>query len=260
MSEADAAAAQLPLFYRRLEALDAVKHRRVQVKARDNWAFARGSNAIPVSFSEIPRAAQEYPIVFAGQGERLHLVALVGLTEGDNLQVGRDGRWLGRYVPAYLRGYPFVLARAGDSGYALAFDPGADTVAEAGGAPLFDADGQRTEALDRIIEFLRQYEAQMDLARRFAQKVESLGLLVSVNADVRLKNGAQYQLVGLRVIERGALQRLSDTAKLELFDSDWLEMIHHQFASLQTLSALVDRLAERTAPATTAAAAATEAA
>lgn len=244
-----APAAALPLFFKRVEALDSVRHRGLRITPRESYGFARASNAIPLTFSEIPRASQEYPVVFAGDGDRLHLVALVGLTDGANLFVGKDGRWQGRYVPAYLRCFPFALGRSGggaDSPLLVALDPSADTISETEGAALFNERGERSAVLDKTIEFLRHYEAQMELARSFARKVAELDLLVAVNADVRMKSGAKYELSGLRVVERGALHRLSDADKLALYGSEWLEMIHHHFASLQTLSSLVDRLAEQT--------------
>lgn len=248
MSEGAAPPATLPLFFKRIEALDSIRHRSLRLRPRDNWAFARGSNAIPLTFSEIPRAAQEFPIVFAGDGDRLHIVALVGLTEAENLLIAPDGRWLGRYVPAYLRGYPFVFGSTGqpDNPFLVAIDPDADTLTTDDGEALFDDHGARTATLDTLVEFLRQYEAQMDKARRLARRVAELGLLVEVNADVRLRSGRQYEMTGLRVIDRSRLQQLPEADKLALFDSEWLEMIYHQFASLQTFSTLVDRLSERT--------------
>ncbi|WP_293371317.1 SapC family protein [Nevskia sp.] len=244
-----AAAVALPLFFKQIEALDSSRHRHLRLKPRETHAFARGSNAIPLTFSEIPRASQEYPIVFAGDGDRLHIVALVGLTDGENLFIGKDGRWQGRYVPAYLRCFPFALGRAagaGENQFLVAIDPSADTISETEGAALFNDKGERSATLEQLVEFLRHYEAQMELARKFAKAVSELGLLVSVNADVRMKNGTKYEMSGLRVVERGALQRLPDAAKLKLYGSEWLEMIHHHFASLQSLSGLVDRLAEHT--------------
>ncbi|MCX7061267.1 MAG: SapC family protein [Nevskia sp.] len=247
-ASAAAADTRLPLFFKRIEALDSLLHRNLKLKSRASHAFARGSNAIPLTFSEIPLASQEYPIVFAGEGDRLHIVALVGLTNADNLFIDDDGHWQGRYVPAFVRCYPFALGQANnaaDDQFLLAFDPDADTVSETEGAALFDDTGARTVTLERMVQFLSLYQAQMDLARQFARKVAELDLLVAVDANIRTNNGAQYALSGLRVVERDALQRLPDAAKLELFGSEWLEMIHHHFASLRTLPALVDRLSAR---------------
>lgn len=251
-SGAAAADARLPLFFKRIEALDSAAHRRLRLKPRESHAFARGSNAIPLTFSEIPLAAQEYPIVFAGDGERLHLVALVGLTGADNLFIGDDGRWQGRYVPAFVRSYPFALGQANgaqDDQFLLAIDPGADTLSDTEGAALFDENGARAATLERMVQFLSLYQAQMDLARAFARKMAELDLLVAVDANIRTHSGARYAMTGLRVVERESLQRLPDAIKLELFGSEWLEMIHHHFASLRSLPALVDRLAARGAAA-----------
>lgn len=242
--------ATLPLFFKRLEALDSERHRRLRRRSREDYRFAAASNAIPIGFSELPKAAQEYPIVFAGDGDSLHLAALVGLTASSNLFVGADGQWQGRYVPAYLRCHPFTLARgpgALDSAasYIVAIDSGSPELDESAGLPLFSERGERTAQLNQIVEFLQHYEAQVDLGRRFAQRVGELGLLVSVNAEARLRNGRQFALSGLRVVERGALRALPVEARMELYDKEWLEMIYHHFASLQSFSNLVDRLALR---------------
>lgn len=247
-AKAAKAAAARPLFFKQIEVLDTKKHADLHLLPRTDWAFARGSNALPLTFSEIPLAAQEYPIVFAGYGDTLHLVAMVGLTSGDNLFIGADGQWQGRYVPAYLRCYPFALGRASataDDKMLVAIDAAADTFSRSEGQPLFEAEGGQSNLLKQMIGFLRAYDRQMELARTFARRMAELNLLVSVNADVRLKDGRKFELAGLRVVDRKALSALPDAVKLELFNSEWLEMLYHHFASLQTLSVLVDRLAGR---------------
>ncbi|WP_293002806.1 SapC family protein [Nevskia sp.] len=244
---AAAAAAQgLPLFFRSIEALDSSVHRMLRRKPRESYQFATGTNAIPIVYGELPRIAQEYPVVFAGDGPNLHLVALVGLTNAENLFVGADGRWQGRYVPAYLRCYPFALARGPEQSpgtFTVAIDRACPEFSNVDGAPLFDTAGEKTAYLNQMLEFLQHYDAQMEQARRFATRIAELGLLVSVNAEARLRNGEQFAMSGLRVIERGALYKLSNEAKLELLDNEMLEMVYHHFASLQAFSQIVDRLA-----------------
>ena len=46
---------------------------------------------------------------FSRKRDRFVLVAVLSLRPGRNMLVAPDGRWLGAYVPAYLRAYPFRL-------------------------------------------------------------------------------------------------------------------------------------------------------
>ena len=68
---------------------------------------------MPVSYIEFAPAARNFPIVFASndQGKSYAAVAVLGLAQTENLFV-RNGAWeQGVYVPAYVRRYPFCMAR-----------------------------------------------------------------------------------------------------------------------------------------------------
>lgn len=55
---------------------------------------------------EFPNAAEEYSIVFAGEGDNLLPVVLMGVREDENLYVDSDGGWSAKYIPAFVRRYP----------------------------------------------------------------------------------------------------------------------------------------------------------
>jgi len=57
------------------------------------------------------------PVIFISTGERLadgrpmaSPVALLGITPHENLRVTPEGRWDARYVPAFIRRFPFLTA------------------------------------------------------------------------------------------------------------------------------------------------------
>ena len=78
------------------------------------YAFARDRLTVPLINTEILRVAREYPIAFAQETEAWHPVAYLGDVDGaSNRFVGADGGWIARYVPFWLRVYPFV--RDGDA-------------------------------------------------------------------------------------------------------------------------------------------------
>ena len=78
--------------------------------------FCKTLNAIPVSYSEFPVACRDYPLVFTSgdQGQSYAPVAVLGLANGENLFFA-DGAWdRSAYLPAYVRRYPFCMARVND--------------------------------------------------------------------------------------------------------------------------------------------------
>ena len=74
-----------------------------------NYGFASTSALAPVVGVEIARAALAMPLAFFQEARRFVLVAVLSLTPNRNMLVAPDGRWLGGYVPAFLRSYPFAL-------------------------------------------------------------------------------------------------------------------------------------------------------
>ena len=75
--------------------------------------FARKLNAIPVSYTEFAPASREYPIIFtAVAANQIYTpVAALGLAAGENLY-DNGGAWAsGVYVPAYVRRFPFCMAK-----------------------------------------------------------------------------------------------------------------------------------------------------
>ena len=77
-----------------------------------NFTFAAGEVIAPLVGAEAAAAAVALPMGFVKVGEEIRLVALLGLAPGRNLFVAPDGRWIGSYVPACFRTYPFRFANS----------------------------------------------------------------------------------------------------------------------------------------------------
>src|SRR3546814_9694376 len=118
--------------------------------------------ALPISLTvdEFVLAQRDYPIIFTSGPNPVPL-ALMGLHEGMNLFVDAEGRFRGEsYIPAYLRRYPFLLARLRPDSeeLSLCFDPSSGIIsAEGEGNPLF-SDGQPSETTKAILNFCEQFE------------------------------------------------------------------------------------------------------
>jgi hypothetical protein len=124
------------------------------------YAFAAGETLIPLVVAELAQAVPAMPLGFIQSGEGFHLVAVTALQPGANLFVAPDGRWLGAYVPAAVRGYPFRLVKPqGRADSVLCIDAASGVVVEAGqGETFFDEDGRPGKALKGVFELLSQVE------------------------------------------------------------------------------------------------------
>mgnify|MGYP002621356009 CR=1 FL=1 len=92
----------------KLTNLDAEQHRDLRYTPNQPYDFARELVMVPVVSGEVTRVAREMPIVFPkAQGVPQ---ALLGVKPDESLHVRDSGHWLGRYIPAHIRRYPFVLA------------------------------------------------------------------------------------------------------------------------------------------------------
>lgn len=105
-------------FYQKVVALNSDVHRNMRFAANEaNFLFARDTTAVLLAGVEFAEAGREYPIVFIrGQDQQLRPVALLGVRNGENLFVDEQGKWDARYIPAFVRRYPFVLAEGGAKG------------------------------------------------------------------------------------------------------------------------------------------------
>ena len=96
-------------------------------------------------------------------------MAVLGFQPGQNLFVAPDGRWQGGYTPAACRAHPFALASLPGGEQVLAFDAGSGLLAETGGEPFYDADGQPAQAVRDILAFLTQLQADRERTRHICQ-------------------------------------------------------------------------------------------
>ena len=101
----------LPLFYNDLMPLNSRDHSNWKTRAIDSADFLKNAHAIPLTVDEFVEAQRDLPIIFTAGDDPLPL-ALMGLNEGINTYVNDKGRIDDPvYLPAYVRRYPFMLAK-----------------------------------------------------------------------------------------------------------------------------------------------------
>jgi hypothetical protein len=232
------------LFYAHAVPVNKDKHADLSVKSGKDFAFARLVNSVPLLTVEFLRAAPEYAVVFAGDGENIIPVAILGAEAERNAFVNEDGSWDGKYVPAYVRRYPFVFASSDDGkNFTLCLDDsfeGCNT--EGKGERLFDSEGNRTQYLETVLNFLKEYQAQFQRTRAFCARLKELDLLEPMQATFTKPNGEKRNLTGFMAVNRGKLKALADEELLRMAKSDELELLYLHLHSMQNFSNMLQRI------------------
>jgi hypothetical protein len=237
MTDAAAApAAPLPMFYKNPVPLEPARHAQAGLKPEVEYRFAAGTNAIPVTASEIPHAARTYPIVFSINAPIVPF-AVVGLRDGENLFVNPEGVWRDdSYIPAYVRRYPFIFSEVPESQrLVLCIDEGASNfeTQSAQGQALFATDGKPTEALQRALQFNETFQQHYMDTRRFGEWLEKNNMLEDRMARADLGGGQTFTLRGFKLLNPERLRALDDAQVLELHKKGWLPLLHFHLQSLQ---------------------------
>ena len=241
-----------PILFAAPVALDRVQHR-VQRLHAPTVRFDRtaGMNSLFVAAVEFIDTARDYPIVFieAGQGEdgkrEVAPVAVLGLTQGENLMLNADGSWAARYVPALLRGYPLGLARTDAKNYVVVIDGKADALSATQGEALFNDQGEPTPMLEERRKFLEQLENEAQRTRLLGRSLLDLELLQPMRFEATLPDGKQLSVEGFFTVDEKRFSALTDDKLSQLHKSGILAMIYaHQF-SLGLMRGLVERRVAR---------------
>lgn len=232
------------LFYEKIVPLNRDLHRNWRLRASESKArFAANTHYVPVAGTEFYQAARDYPLLFPKEGGN-GPIALLGLREGENLFLQADGAWLeGVYIPAFVRRYPFILARGDEeNARTVCIDTEFAGFGEKDGKALFDEEGKDTDYLKGVIEFLNRYATDMELTNAFLQKLEELGLLVERNLRVTDSRGRNFHLNEFRIVDEGKLAQLDDATLGELHRKGWLGWIYAHLISIGNVNQLPVRV------------------
>ena len=232
------------LIYGKAQSVSSQRHRDWSVKRDDNYSFASDVNSVPLMAVEFISAAAEYPVVFAGEGDNIMPVVILGVREQENLYLDENGKMTAQYTPAFLRRYPFVFSSVdnGDN-FTLCIDESYVGCNQDGfGERLFDAEGEQTQYLKNVLEFLKEYQAHFTRTQAFCRKLKELDLLEPVGAKLTRPQGEQYTLTGFMAVNRDKLKALSGDQLSELARTDALELLYVHMQSLRNFNTMLEKI------------------
>jgi hypothetical protein len=232
------------LFYSNAVPVSSQKHGDLSVKSGGDFGFARLANSVPLTAVEFRRATPEYAVVFAGEGDAIMPVAILGAEAEQNVFVKEEGTWDGTYIPAFVRRYPFVFSSSDDGKtFTLCIDESFSGCNREGrGERLFDAEGERTQYLETVLNFVQDYQVQFQRTRAFCARLKELELLEPMQAQFTLPGGERRNLTGFMAVNRSKLKELDDEVLAQMAKSDELELVYLHLQSMQNFGTMLQRI------------------
>lgn len=231
--------AQLPLFYNDLQPLSSQMHGDFRVRVANSAPFLVNQHAVPLTVEEFPLVQRFMPIVFAAGADPVPL-ALMGLNEGVNVFMTDEGKLVNdeTYVPAYVRRYPYLLARLRPDSdeLSLCFDPSSDTIgAFEDGDKLFE-NGEPTETTKAILGFAEQFEQAGQRTAAFVKELQDQGLLIDGEVAIQPEGAAQpFIYRGFQMVDEKKLQDLRGDQLRKMAQSGMLPLIYAHLFSLSLM-------------------------
>jgi len=240
-----ASAPQLPLFYNGLEPLSSEAHANYRIRPANVAPFLVQQHAVPLTVEEFPLVQRFMPIVFS-VGDDAIPIGLMGLNEGVNVFVDEEGKLLDTnfYVPAYIRRYPYMLARLNPDAQelSLCFDPTSDTIGPfEDGEPMFE-DGKPTELVQNVLQFTEQFEQAGARTSQFMKELREMELLMDGEVSIQ-QEGVEQPFVyrGFQMINEEKLSDLRGDQLRKISQSGMLPLIYAHLFSLALMREIFAR-------------------
>ncbi len=231
----------LPLFYKDLVPLNSNEHGDWKSKPMDSADFMVGQHAIPLTVEEFVPASRHYPIIFSDSETPVPL-ALMGMNEGVNTFMDDEGKFTSAvYVPAYVRRYPFLLAKLQPESeeLSLCFDPTSGALGDfkddEAATALFD-DAKPSEQTQAILKFCENFEEAGARTQSFMDELAKSGLLMDGEVSIQQENTDNpFVYRGFKMIDEAKLRELRGDELRKMNQSGMLPLIHAHLFSLQLM-------------------------
>src|SRR5438093_1209911 len=243
----------LPLFYRGIEPLNVSQHGQMRVRSTVDMGDIGRTHAVPLTTDEFTLVQRHYPIVFS-IGEAPIPMALMALNEGVNVFLDQGGRPhdTSMYIPAYIRRYPFLLARlrTDSDELSLCYDPASNAVGDfSEGELLFDGD-KPSEATNAILQFCEQFEAAGQRTAAFMEELKKADILMDGEVAIQ-PDGFEQPFIyrGFRMVDEEKLRELRGDELRKMNQNGMLPLIYaHLFSLTQMRDVFARQLQQGKAP------------
>ena len=240
---ASAPASTLPVFYNDLIPLSSVDHADFRSRSVDAAPFLASQHAVPLTVDEFVAAQRFVPIIFSAGDESVPL-ALMGLNEGVNTFLDDEGKLRGpAYVPAYVRRYPWMLAklRPDSDELSLCFDPTSEAIGQFEDGQLLFEDGKPSELTQGVLKFCEDFEHAAARTGQFMRELGEMDLLMDGEVAIQIPGNEQpFVYRGFRMVNEEKLRDMRGDQLRKINQSGMLPLIHAHLFSLQLMRELFE--------------------
>jgi hypothetical protein len=232
----------MPMFYRRPTVLSAREHSNLRFINKPNFSFCAKVNSIPVVLSELPHLMPYYPVAFT-LGDQPMLMAIVGVRNDENLFVDKNGIWeAGKYIPAYVRRYPYVLMELPEQNFSLAAELDSGFFGFEG-ERLFENNRPTAHATD-VFRFCMDLQKAFVDTQKFCQAVHKNQLLKAKCSTMTTPSGRSFNLSGFAGVDEADINGLDNRTANTWRKQGWLGSLYWHVASLGQLNLFPARMDE----------------
>ena len=220
-------------------ALSPTQHAGQGYLPRDGYHFADQLNVAGILLAELNKLLPHYVVVLIKEGEHFQPMVLLGVGER-NLYVAPNGKWLGTYVPASLRGYPFTLANSEKPGEKV-FAIDEQHLSNNQGETLFNEAGKLAGTAAQTLDFLTQCESNRTETQQACDALQRAGVIEHWPLTIERGEGQEPLTVnGLHRINEQALNSLENDVYATLKGAP-MALAHAQMFSISQLNQLAER-------------------
>lgn len=201
------------------------------------------TTSFPVLITELAAIIGQYVLAFRKGEAGFEPIVLTDIGFGRNLYVRRDGKWMSRYQPLCLQGYPFrlELSEQGKQCLHLAKEH-LVSASTPEGHPIFDQDGGYTETVQKYFSILEKMEVAHQRTLRACHILEQEGLFAEWDLKIRMQQDTDpVGIPGLYKIDPERLLSLSGQKLAYLKDNGILTFALSQPMSMKHVSILMER-------------------
>lgn len=208
-----------------------------------SYRFAAHTQFAPLVAAELTNAVLNMSLCFVYRENQYHLMALLSPVPGENYFVSPEFSWLGGYVPAHFRGYPFSLSvSSGSINPTLCVNENSGLISDSEGELFFNREGELSKAVSEVKLFLEEVEKSRIKTEMAVSALGDAGLISQW--PLKVKEGErEIHVEGLYKTNEPGLNQTDDQTFLRLRKAGALPLAYAQLLSMGNVR-LFQKLAE----------------
>ena len=231
--------------YKNVELLSKEKHKDLKIARLDDFDFLESLPFISLGLSEITKVSMRLPVLITG-GDKQEFAALMSIANQKNYyttwKVGTA-----TYIPAGLRGYPFVMVDAKQEGSdkdfrAIGLDMNEKFIGKDKDIKIFEGDGVPSKYAQQKMQTVQSLDKDRSNAAKLMQALKQFDLLDKRNFDIKVKDGENKTILSdFFVVNQERLYKLEDAVLADFARRGWLFAVESHINSISQIEVLLSK-------------------